>query len=34
VRFDCKELDDKSPVNPGVEVKLADSWLVDCSPPS
>jgi hypothetical protein len=34
VRFDYKELDDKSPVNPGVEVQLADSWLVDCSPPS
>ena len=34
VRFDYKELDDKSPANPGVEVELAESWLVDCSPPS
>lgn len=34
VRFDYKELDDKQPANPGIEVLLADEWLVDSSPPS
>jgi hypothetical protein len=34
VRFDYKELEDKTPVNPGIEVRLADEWLVDGSPPS
>jgi hypothetical protein len=34
VRFDYKELDDKTPVNAGVEVRLGDDWLVDSSPPS
>jgi hypothetical protein len=34
VRFDYKELDDKKPANPGVEVLLADDWLVDSTPPS
>ena len=34
VRFDYKELDDKRQANPGVEVALADDWLVDSSPPS
>jgi hypothetical protein len=34
VRFDYKQLDDKTPVNAGVEVRLADDWLVDSSPPS
>jgi hypothetical protein len=34
VRFDYKELGDKRVVNPGVEVALADDWLVDSSPPS
>jgi hypothetical protein len=34
VRFDYKALDDKTPVNPGVEVALADDWLVDSSPHS
>jgi hypothetical protein len=34
VRFDYKALDDRSAVNPGIEVALADEWLVDSSPPS
>lgn len=34
VRFDYKELDDKQPANAGVEVRLAEDWLVDSSPPS
>jgi len=34
VRFDYKELDDKTTVNPGVEIHLADDWLVDSAPPS
>lgn len=34
VRFDYKALDDKTPVNPGVEVKLAAEWHVDSSPHS
>jgi hypothetical protein len=34
VRFDYKELDDKQASNPGVEVMLADDWLVDSTPPS
>lgn len=34
VRFDYKELDDRQPANPGVEIGLADDWLVDSSPHS
>ena len=34
VRFDYKALDDRSAVNPGVEIALAEDWLVDSSPPS
>ncbi len=32
VRFDYKELPDKTTVNPGVEVRLAAPWLIDASP--
>jgi Trypsin-like peptidase domain/Effector-associated domain 1 len=31
VRFDYKALDDGTRINPGVEVRLADDWLVDAS---
>lgn len=33
-RFDYKELDDKSPVHPGIEVRLGKDWLIDSSPHS
>ncbi len=33
-RFDYKEMGDKTPVNEGVEVRLAADWLVDASPHS
>ncbi len=33
-RFDYKELSDKTPVNEGIEVRLAADWLVDASPHS
>ena len=34
LRFDYKEMDDKTPVNAGIEVHLAKDWLVDSSPHS
>ncbi len=34
VRFDYKALDDGTTIHPGLEVGLADDWLVDASPHS
>jgi hypothetical protein len=34
LRFDYKELLDKTTVNPGVEARLAENWLIDSSPHS
>jgi hypothetical protein len=34
LRFDYKALDDGMTVNPGVEVRLAEDWLIDATPPS
>lgn len=34
LRFDYKELLDKTTVNPGVEVRLAENWLIDSTPHS
>jgi hypothetical protein len=34
LRFDYKKIADDTPVNPGVEFRLVDDWLVDSSPMS